>query len=139
MLVDLVHGGRSSLGPQIWSKATCPLKIWRRMIDLTLAATLDYLKKNNNKAYGGPGIRTQVLLDIGCTPLPLSHCVLIVSILNKNNNKTKRVILPENKKSARKFEWSNQRETRLSSLTFKPCKFTCGFRSAAKFVGQPQN
>ena len=35
---------------------------------------------------GGPGIRTQVLMDAGRTHLPLGHDDLFVNILHKNNN-----------------------------------------------------
>ena len=115
------HGWvRPSLGPQIWPKAICPLEIWRRMIDLTLASTLDHLKKNNSKAYGGPGIRTQVLLVFGCMHLPLNHCAWIVNILKTNNNKTKQINGSEKQNKARYIQIGESKHATPSSLSLGP-------------------
>ena len=64
-------------------------------VDHLLSVAWEYLKKKSNKHFGGPGIRTQVPLLIGRSPLPLHHHASFVIESDNNEYISKQINMLE--------------------------------------------
>ena len=90
-ILTLAYGRHPIWAIRFGLGAICPLIAWGCMVNHTPGFAWNNLKKNNNNAIWGPGIRTQVLLDFELTPSPLNQCTSFVNIMDNKYNMGKTI------------------------------------------------